>query len=269
MLLRSWCSLFVAFHAHVRTTRSFIRFFFSPHTPKVHRFQLRMKYNGIIHLSIPAQLCLSFYYRSFFSYIYSRIVPSPSRHFSSQHIPSHIRMVIGFSWFCFCLRCVSRHSCCITFMAFGLVSVALLFVTLLTFPSFSFGGIRSWICGTCTQCQLCPPCEPHLNISPNCECHENLNNCNCNCVTHQNLHEYQTKWHLQLLANQHQGHAAQLNSNQFKRQLLFWLVGLSLFNLFLIIVVVLLIIFAPVLVQRCAAWRSVYIATTSTFYAKA
>jgi hypothetical protein len=50
--------------------------------------------------------------------------------------------------------------------------------------------------------------------------------------------------------------AAQMNSNQFKRHLLFWLIGLSFFNVFLLLLVLLLIVFAPALLRRCAVWKS-------------
>jgi hypothetical protein len=55
--------------------------------------------------------------------------------------------------------------------------------------------------------------------------------------------------------NQNISHAAQLNSYQLKRHLLVWLIGLSFFNFFLLMVVVLLIIFSPTLLHRCANWK--------------
>ena len=112
------------------------------------------------------------------------------------------------------------------------------------------------MCGSCTICQLCPPCTPHLHVSPKCECHENLNNCNCNCITHTHLEEYHKQWTLHLMANQNNSHAAQMNSNKLKRHLLFWLIGMSFFNVSLLFIVVLLIVFAPALLQRCAVWKS-------------
>jgi hypothetical protein len=72
----------------------------------------------------------------------------------------------------------------ICIMAFGILSLVLFSITLATFPSLSLGNLRSWIFRTCTICQLCPPCESHLNVSPKWERRENLNNFNSNCITH-------------------------------------------------------------------------------------
>ena len=58
------------------------------------------------------------------------------------------------------------------------------------------------------------------------------------------------------MANQKNNHAAQMNSHQIKRRLLLWLIGLSFFNIVMLLVVLLLIIFAPALLQRCAAWKA-------------
>jgi len=58
------------------------------------------------------------------------------------------------------------------------------------------------------------------------------------------------------MSNQNNSYAAQMNSNQFKRHLLFWLIGLSLFNLFMLFMVILLLIFAPTLLRHCANWKS-------------
>jgi hypothetical protein len=58
------------------------------------------------------------------------------------------------------------------------------------------------------------------------------------------------------MTNQNNTHAAQMNSNQLKRQLLFWLIGLLFFNLLLLLVIILLIMFAPALLHRCAHWKS-------------
>jgi hypothetical protein len=57
------------------------------------------------------------------------------------------------------------------------------------------------------------------------------------------------------MENQTNSYAAQMNSNNFKRHLLIWLIGFSLLNVLLLFVVILLIIFAPALVHRCAAWK--------------
>jgi hypothetical protein len=56
--------------------------------------------------------------------------------------------------------------------------------------------------------------------------------------------------------NQNISHAAQLNSYQLKRHLLVWLIGLSFFNFFLLVVVVLLINVSPTLLHRCANWKA-------------
>ncbi len=165
------------------------------------------------------------------------------------HVSSTTHMLL-------CLSFLSRHCCCLCIMGFGLVFLIVFSLIFATLPSFSSANLRSWLCGTCTICQLCPPCEPHLNVSPKCECHENLNNCNCNCISHKNLRAYHHEWNSQLLATQHNSHAAQMNSNQFKRWLLFSLIGLSCFNLLILIVIILLIIFSPALLRRCAALKS-------------
>ena len=165
-------------------------------------------------------------------------------------------MVLGLSCFLSCLSFFSRHSVCLCFMAFGIMSTVLFLFALVTLPSVSFAGLRSWVCGSCTICPLCPPCEPHLYVAPNCECRDNLNNCNCNCVTNNHLAEYQKQWTGQFMGTHNITFAAQMNSNQFKRQLLFWLIGLSFFNVFLLILVIMLIVLAPALLRRCAVWKS-------------
>jgi len=102
-----------------------------------------------------------------------------------------------------CISFISRHILSICMMAVGAVFVVLLLILLILGPSVVLTDLRSWFCGTCTVCQVCPSCEPHLNVSPKCECHENLNNCNCNCITHKNLQKYHQQWNSQLLVNQH------------------------------------------------------------------
>ena len=159
------------------------------------------------------------------------------------------RMVLGFSFFL-------RHSCFICIMGFAVSSIIFTSLVLIVLPSSSFAGLRSWLCGTCTICQLCPSCEPHLNISPVCECHENLNNCNCNCISHERLQQYHNEWNLQLKANLHNNHAAQMNSNHFKRYLLFWLVSLSLLIISLLFCLIILIFVAPALLKRYTTWKS-------------
>ena len=165
-------------------------------------------------------------------------------------------MVLCFSCFGGCLSFVLRHSCCLIVMAISILSIILFSVMFIGLPSFSLGGLRSWLCGTCTVCRSCPPCEPHLNISPRCECEENLNNCNCKCFTHNNLKEYHNQWNFRLMANQHNHHATQMNNHQVKHRLLLWLIGLSFFNIFILIFIIFLVIFAPTLVQRCVTWQA-------------
>ncbi|CAF1374626.1 unnamed protein product [Adineta ricciae] len=82
-------------------------------------------------------------------------------------------------WYSSCLVCLSYHSNKFCFMDVGATS--LIFFLLLT-------GLRSWFCGTCNVCQVCPHCE----------CHENLNNCNCQCLTQQNFHAYYLQWYSHL-----------------------------------------------------------------------
>jgi len=140
-------------------------------------------------------------------------------------------------------------------MALGVSSLVLLFIIVSTFPTGSFGSLRSWFCGTCTSCQSCPACEPHFNVSPKCECQENLNNCNCNCVNHENVQEYHQQWNLRIMANQNNTHAAQMNNHLVKQHLLVWLLGLSFFIIFMLVIVVLFIIFTPTLLRHCGQLR--------------
>ncbi|CAF5177215.1 unnamed protein product [Rotaria magnacalcarata] len=137
-------------------------------------------------------------------------------------------------------------------MAFSLLFSISISIAL---PSLSFGGLQSWFCGTCTVCHPCPACEPHLNISPNCECQENLSNCNCNCTTNQNFKDYHTSSNLQQMSSQHNIHAAQMNSNNLKRHLFGWIIGLSSCTILLLFLIV-LILFAPTLLRRYTTWHS-------------
>ena len=49
-----------------------------------------------------------------------------------------------------------------------------------------------------------------------------------------------------------------MNSHQVQRHLLLWLVGLSFFNIFMLIVIIILVIFAPILVRRCVVSKAKY-----------
>jgi len=57
------------------------------------------------------------------------------------------------------------------------------------------------------------------------------------------------------LVNQHNIHAAQQNTNQFKRQLLFWIIGIAIFNVLLLSLIIILIVFTPTLLRRCSKWK--------------
>ena len=165
-------------------------------------------------------------------------------------------MLFVFSGIISCFSSLYHHSCCVLLMACSLLFIASISIILVTFPSFSFGGFQSWFCGTCAVCHPCPACEPHLNISPRCECKENLNNCNCNCITQENLQAYHTSWNLQQMSAQHNIHAAQMNSNNLKRRLLGWVIGLSFCNIFLLCFIVILIFCAPTWIRSYTTWHS-------------
>ena len=154
-----------------------------------------------------------------------------------------------------CSSVLLRKFCGPCIMGVGFLS-AVFFLILVTSPSFSSGGVHSWLCGSCATCPLCPACEPHLSISPTCECSENLNNCNCNCPTHNELHRYHQQWNSQISNNQNVTFVALMNSHRFKHHLLLWLIGFSFFNILLFLLTILLIIFAPALVRRYANWHS-------------
>lgn len=155
------------------------------------------------------------------------------------------RIFVGSS----CVSYLFRHLC-FCLMAFSCLFLLGSFIFFMVGPSFVFSDVRSWFCGTCTVCNVCPACEPHLSVSPKCECRENLNNCNCNCITQKTLHTYHRTWYAQFLANQHNIHSAQQNSNLTKRHLLFWIVGLVLFNLLLLVFIVCVLFFKSSL-HRC------------------
>ena len=169
-------------------------------------------------------------------------------------------MVLCLSCYDGCSSFVSRHSCCFAVMAISILSIMLFSVMFTGLSSFSLSGLSSWLCDTCTVCQSCPPCETYLNIYSKCECQENLNNCNCKCITRKNLKEYHKQWNLRLMNNQQNHHATEVNSHQVQRHLLLWFVGLSFFNIFtlIIIIIIILVIFAPALVHRCVVWKSKY-----------
>ena len=141
-------------------------------------------------------------------------------------------------------------------MSISSLSIILFSVMFTDPPFFSLGELSSWLCETCTVCQSCLPCEPHLNISPKCECQKKHNNCSCKRITHKNHREYKKQWNFRLMDNQQNHRATKMNSHQVQRHLLLWLVGLSFFNIFVLIVIIILVIFAPVLVRRCVVWKA-------------
>ena len=51
-------------------------------------------------------------------------------------------------------------------------------------------------------------------------------------------------------------YAAHTNNSNLKRQLLNWIIGLSSFNILLLLLIVILIFSAPALVRRCTQWQS-------------
>ena len=140
-------------------------------------------------------------------------------------------------------------------MALSLLFIISLSIILVTLLSLSSGGLQSWLCGTCTVCHPCPACDPPLNISPTCDCKENLNNCNSDCITHQNFKDYQTLWNLKHSSSQHNIHAAHMNTNTLKCHSLDWIIGLLFFTIFLLFLIVVLF-FAPALLRRCTKWHS-------------
>ena len=139
----------------------------------------------------------------------------------------------------------------------GSIVVTLLFTSFLfTFPSLSIGDLHSWFCGPAQQCQLCPPCEPNLVVSPTCACADNINNCNCNCATHNDLHRYQLLSHSNMFFNHNVTHLALLDGNRARQRLLVKLVAFTCLNALLLFCVIVLLFFAPHLRHRCLAWRS-------------
>ncbi|CAF3300717.1 unnamed protein product [Rotaria socialis] len=58
------------------------------------------------------------------------------------------------------------------------------------------------------------------------------------------------------MSEQHNIHAAQMNSNHLKRRLLGWVIGLSFCNIFLLCVIVILIFCAPTWIRSYTTWHS-------------
>lgn len=156
----------------------------------------------------------------------------------------------------FCLSFISRYCAWLCIMIFGVFSIVFVILLVGPFPVPSSATLRSWFCGSCATCQACPPCAPQVNVVPHCECHENLNNCNCRCLTQQNLHEYYLQWSSHLGVAYNNTAITQMNSYLVKRRLLLWLLGLLLLNLFLLIIIGFLILFSPFLIRRFNRWHS-------------
>jgi hypothetical protein len=178
--------------------------------------------------------------------------------------------IFSYSFSNFFLHCMVFRSCCCSLflsfvprhfswfciMTFSITLVVFIILLLGLLPSLSSATLRSWFCGTCTVCQVCPSCTPQINVSPHCECHETLNNCNCRCLTQQNLHDYYLQWSSHLGATYNNTFATQQNNYLFKRRLLFWLIGLTFFNLFLLFLLGTFVFFAPGLFDRWTRWKS-------------
>jgi len=138
-------------------------------------------------------------------------------------------------------------------VSMGILTVWILLVIVIGFVN---GNLRSWICGTCAACHPCPPCSPQLNVSPQCVCKENLNNCNCNCVTHESLHRYHQEFQSRLLAASANVHSSQVQHHNLQRQFIISLLGLCLLNLILLLALGFSFCCAASLRRRYAAWRA-------------
>ena len=158
------------------------------------------------------------------------------------------------SGLCSCFSFVSRAYSWFCLMGVLLICSMILLVGHFLLPSAA--SLRSWFCDTCTSCQVCPPCAPQVNVSPHCEWRENLNNCNCRCLTEQHLQEYSLHWSSHLGVQYNNTVITQNNSHVVKHRLLFWLIGLSFFNLFLLFLLGLLVFFSPTLLRRWTRWYS-------------
>lgn len=141
-------------------------------------------------------------------------------------------------------------------MGVSILSVVFIIFLVGHFPAPASASFRSWFCGTCTVCQMCPACTPQVNVSPRCECRENLNNCDCRCLTQQHLQEHYGQWSAHLGVAQNNTLITQMNGYLMKRRLLFWLIALSFFNIFLLFLLGFLVFFSPNLLRRWTHWRS-------------
>lgn len=157
-----------------------------------------------------------------------------------------------------CILFVFRYCSGHCIMSISIITVAFFALLYVFVPVPVSASIRSWFCGTCTVCQVCPPCIPQVNVVPRCECHENLNNCNCQCLTHQNLHTSYLQWFSPLGTSYNNTYATQLNNHLLKRRLLISLVGLALLNLLLLFLLGTLIVCSPALLRRWNQWHSTF-----------
>jgi hypothetical protein len=196
----------------------------------------------------------------FIRFLFSGIL---SRLFSYSYLNfSFLIFTILFNQMVFCscwcssfLSFISRHSSWFCLMTFSIILVVMSIFLLSLLPSLSSATLRSWFCGTCTVCGVCPPCAPQINVAPHCECRETLNNCNCRCLTQQNLHDYHLQWASHLGTTYNNTFATQQNNHFHKRRLLYWLIGLSIFNVFLLFLHGLFVFFASRLYGRWTRWK--------------
>lgn len=148
------------------------------------------------------------------------------------------------------LACFSPNCACLGLM-FSFVSV-LAGVSLLVvwLPVHSFGSLTSWFCGTCPTCSVCPACQPQLNVSPHCECRNNLNHCQCNCVSYADLQMCHKRWSSDLLVGHQTAHVAQLSLLAAKRRLLHLIIVL------LILLIIIVVVFSQFLLfgASCHRW---------------
>lgn len=148
------------------------------------------------------------------------------------------------------LSSLSRRGSCLCIMISGVSLLIILWLLFQWLSSLSLGGITSWFCGSCPICSTCPACSPQLVVSPKCECHADLRNCECNCIPFPAFQSYHESWSSQLLTEQRNGHDSEMSALSFKRQLLFIILGLLIIVTFLLLVLCFLLLFGPSCRQR-------------------
>lgn len=152
-------------------------------------------------------------------------------------------------------NCLSKYWACGCFMAFALSIVLIFWLILHLLPTMSFAGFTSWFCGTCAVAPACPPCQPQFNLSPHCECHENLNNCKCDCVSYADLTKHQQRWASDMVLDQRSAQLSQMDVLQFKRRVLLILLGLSVVIMFLLVALICVTLCGKSCRLRYLAWR--------------